>query len=58
MTILSLIQAVKEEKLTKEQLEDYSTQLSNLFASLMMEKSELEKAEARFMAMKLKEELI
>ncbi len=50
MTILELISAVREERLSKEQLEDYSTQLSNLFASMKIEQADLEKKEAMFMA--------
>lgn len=52
MTIFELIEAVKEDKLSKEQLEDYNTQLSNLFAQMMLELSELEKKEAMFMSTK------
>lgn len=49
MTLLELIKSVREEKLSKEQLEDYNTQLSNLFAQMMLEIADLEKSEAIFM---------
>lgn len=48
MTLTELIVAVKEKNLTKEQLESYSDQLSNLFADMMIEMAELEKSEALF----------
>lgn len=49
MKLAELIIAVREEKLDKNQLEDYRNQLSNLFAQMMMECAELEKEEALFM---------
>lgn len=48
MTLQALIQAVKEEHLTREQLEAYGDQLSGLFAQFQMEIAELEKMEARY----------
>lgn len=41
-----LIEAVKEEGLTKSQLEGYHTRLSNLYALYSLEMAELEKGEA------------
>lgn len=52
MTINQLIQAVKEEKLSREQLESYRDQMSNLFADMQLELAELEKTEALFMGRK------
>ncbi len=49
MTIPELIEAVKEEKLSKEQLEGYQTQISYLFQRMQIEMAELEKKEAMFM---------
>lgn len=49
MQLRELIMAVKEKNLTKEQLEAYSDQMSQLFAEMMMEMSDLEKEEALFM---------
>jgi len=49
MELKTLIIAVKEKNLSKEQLEAYSDQMSQLFAEMMLEMSELEKEEALFM---------
>ena len=49
MKLIELIQAVKEEKLSKEQLEAYRDQLSNLYADMQIEMATLEKEEASFM---------
>ena len=49
MTLLDLIQKVKESGLDKTQLEDYHSQISSLFASLMLEMADIEKEEAMFM---------
>jgi hypothetical protein len=49
MKLKELIKAVKEHNLTKDQLEDYRDQMSNLFAEMMLEIAELEKEEALFM---------
>lgn len=43
-----LLESVKEKNLTKTQLEEYRDDLTNLFASMMFELAELEKAEALF----------
>lgn len=58
MQLLDLIKSVKEEKLSLEQLEDYHTQLSNMFADLQIEMAGLEKEEAMFMYRKLPEESV
>ena len=50
MKLQDLIIAVKEQTLSREQLESYGDQLSALFAQMMLEKSELEKQEAIYMA--------
>lgn len=52
MTLQDLIQAVKEEKLTKDQLEAYRDQLSSLFAQMQLEMATLEKEEAIYMGNK------
>lgn len=57
ISLKDLILAVKEKNLTREQLEDYGDQLSNLFAEMMLEIAELEKTEAEYMADPLFEEL-
>jgi len=49
MTLRELINAVKEHKLTKEQLEGYFDQLCILEAELHLEIAELEKKEALFL---------
>ena len=49
MTLKDLILAVKEKNLTKEQLEAYADELSNLYAEITLEVAELEKEEALFM---------
>ena len=54
-TLKDLIVAVKENKLTKEQLELYADQMSELFAEMTIETAELEKKEALFMAKDLTE---
>lgn len=58
MTLLELIKAVKEERLTLQQLEDYHTQLSNLFADMQFEMANLEKQEAIYMNRKSDEESV
>lgn len=49
MKLQDLIIAVKEQNLTKDQLEGYRDQLSGLFAEMQIECAELEKKEALFM---------
>ena len=58
MKLKELIIAVKEKNLTKEQLEDYSDQMSSLFAEMQIEMAELEKEEALFMDMKQVEDSV
>ncbi len=58
MTILELIKAVKEKKLSREQLEDYHDQLSALFAEMQIEMADLEKLEAIFMDKKAPEQSV
>ena len=49
MQLRELIIAVKEKNLSKDQLEDYRDQMSNLFAQMQLEIAELEKEEALFL---------
>jgi hypothetical protein len=49
MKLQDLILAVKEKHLTKDQLEDYRDQMSNLFGQMQIEMADLEKEEALFM---------
>ena len=51
MTLQELITSVKERNLSKDQLEDYRDQMSQLFAQMQLEIAELEKEEALFMNM-------
>lgn len=46
MKLLDLLTAVKEKNLTKQQLEDYHTELTSLYAQMMWEMADLEKKEA------------
>jgi hypothetical protein len=48
MKLRELIEAVKEKKLTKDQLEDYRDNLSSLFAEMQLELAEIEKEKALF----------
>ncbi len=50
MNIQDIIKGVKEENLTKDQLENYSSMLDILSAELELELAEIEKAEAMFLA--------
>lgn len=50
MKLTDLLQAVKEEHLTKTQLEDYHTSLSGMAADLSVEIADLEKKKAMFEA--------
>lgn len=58
MKLQELIQNVKEKNLTKDQLEDYRDELSNLFANLQIEMADLEKEEAIFMEAKSDEKSV
>lgn len=46
--LTELFEAVREKNLNKTDLESYRDDLTNLFASLMLEMAELEKAEALY----------
>lgn len=48
MTLLDLLQAVKEKNLSKEQLENYRDEMASLYADMQIEMAELEKEEAVF----------
>lgn len=48
MNLRELLEAVKEKNLGKQALEDYHTELTSLYAQMMLEMSELEKKEAVF----------
>lgn len=58
MKLQDLILAVKEQNLTKDQLEHYQQEMSHLFAEMMLEMAELEKQEAVYMASKTKEQSV
>lgn len=49
MKLSELITAVKEKNLSKDQLENYRDDMSQLFAQMQLEISELEKSEALFL---------
>ena len=49
----TLLEAVKDEKLSKEQIEQYHAELIHLFSAVMLERSDLLKKEA-FYFMELK----
>ena len=48
MRLLELLQSVKEQTLTREQIESYRDQLCSLFADMQIEVAGLEKKEAIF----------
>lgn len=50
MEIQDLIKGIKESSLTKDQLENYSSQLDILCAEYELELAEIEKSEAMFLA--------
>jgi hypothetical protein len=58
MTLSELIIAVNEKNLSKEQLEAYADQITNLYATMLLETAELEKEEALFMANADKDESV
>lgn len=58
MKLSELIIAVKEQNLTKTELESYRDQLSSLFAEMMFEMAEIEKDEALYMNGKDREESV
>ena len=49
MKLQDLIMAVKEQNLTKEQLESYRNDMSSVYAQMQLEMASLEKQEALFM---------
>lgn len=50
ITLQEAIKSVREENLTKTQLEDYYNQISLLLSELLLEAGDLEKDEALFLA--------
>lgn len=50
ITFQDLIKSIREDKLSKQQLEDYYTHLATLYAEMSDRLGDLEKAEALFMA--------
>lgn len=57
-TLRDLITKVKENTLSREELEKYGDELSTLFALMCLEAAELEKSEAMFLSTKTKEESV
>ncbi len=49
MKLQDLIIAVKEQNLSKDQLENYRDEMSGIFAQMQLEMADLEKQEALFM---------
>lgn len=49
MQLKDVIKSIKEDKLTREQLEHYEDNIVILFSEMMLEMAELEKEEALFM---------
>lgn len=58
MKLQDLIIAVKEQKLDKDQLENYRNEMSGVYAQMQMEMADLEKQEALYMNKKLPEESV
>lgn len=58
MTLKDLILKVKDESLSREDLEKYRDQLSNLFSEIQMEIADLEKEEALFLNSKGQDESV
>lgn len=58
MKLHELIIAVKEQNLSKDQLEDYRNDMSGVYAQMQLEMANLEKQEALFMNKKLPEESV
>lgn len=58
LTLREVILAVKDKKLSKDQLENYRDNLSELFAQMNMEMADLEKEEALFMDTKSDEQSV
>jgi len=58
MKLTELILAVKVKNLSKEQLENYRTDMSDIFAQMQLEMAELEKFEALWMDTKTPEQSV
>ena len=58
MKLHELIIAVKEQNLSKDQLENYRNDMSSIYAQMQMEMADLEKQEALFMNKKLPTESV
>ena len=58
ISLSEAIKMVRQENLTKSQLEDYHNQMSLLLAELQIEASELEREEALFLANRSQEESV
>lgn len=58
MKLHELIKQVKEQNLSKDQLEHYQQEMSYLYADLQLEMAELEKQEAIHMASKEREQSV
>lgn len=58
MTLNDLLLAVKEQNLTKDQLEGYRDQMASMFADMQIEMAELEKSEALFMGKRTYEQSV
>ena len=58
MTLTELIVAVKEQNLSKDQLEGYQQQMSEVYAQMQFEMADLEKQEALYMNGKNEDESV
>ena len=58
MKLQDLILAVKEQNLSKDELENYRNDMSGIYAQMQLEMGDLEKQEALFMNKKLPEESV
>lgn len=58
MKLQDLIIAVKEQNLSKDQLENYRNDMSGVYAQMQLEMADLEKQEALFMNKKLPNESV
>jgi len=58
MKLQDLIVAVKENRLDKDQLENYHKSMSEVYADMQFEMADIEKEEAMFMNAKTQEESI
>jgi hypothetical protein len=57
MNLKELFESVKEHNLTKTQLENYHSELTSLYAQMLLEMAELEKTEAIFFLTKTSPEV-